>query len=86
MDQEICLILGGVSLNLLYWKENLQTDFCGPGGDKTASDIQARSFMARTMDEEWQRMLLREKHKWAIEKPKLDNARRLRGIYFIDPR
>ena len=28
---------------------------------------------------------LREKHKWAIEIPKLDNARRLRGIYFIDP-
>ena len=28
---------------------------------------------------------LREKYKWAIEKPKLDNARRLRGIYFIDP-
>ena len=25
-----------------------------------------------------------EKQKWAIEKPKLDNARRLRGIYFID--
>ena len=28
---------------------------------------------------------LREKHIWAIEKPKLDNARRLRGIHFIDP-
>ena len=28
---------------------------------------------------------LREKHKWAIEKPKVDNARRLRGICFIDP-
>ena len=27
---------------------------------------------------------LGEKHKWAIEKPKLDNVRRLRGIYFID--
>ena len=27
---------------------------------------------------------LREKQKWSIEKPKLDNARRLRGIYFID--
>ena len=26
-----------------------------------------------------------EKHNWAIEKSKLDNARRLRGIYFIDP-
>ena len=29
---------------------------------------------------------LREKQKWSIEKPKLDNARRLRGIYFIDPK
>ena len=28
---------------------------------------------------------LREKQKLSIEKPKLDNARRLRGIYFIDP-
>ena len=27
---------------------------------------------------------LMEKHKWAIEKPKRDNARRLRGICFID--
>ena len=27
----------------------------------------------------------KEKQKWAIEKPKLDNARRLRGICFIDP-
>ena len=28
---------------------------------------------------------LKEKQKWSTEKPKLDNARRLRGIYFIDP-
>ena len=27
----------------------------------------------------------KEKQKWAIEKPKLDNARSVRGIYFIDP-
>ena len=27
----------------------------------------------------------KEKQKWAIEQPKLDNARRLRGIFFIDP-
>ena len=27
----------------------------------------------------------KEKQEWANEKPKLDNARRLRGIYFIDP-
>ena len=28
---------------------------------------------------------LREKQKWSHEKPKLDNARKLRGIYFIHP-
>ena len=33
MDQEICLILGQVSLSLLYWKRNLQTEKCSPGGD-----------------------------------------------------
>ena len=33
MGQEICLILGQVSLNWLCWKKNLQTDICGPGGD-----------------------------------------------------
>ena len=27
----------------------------------------------------------KEKRKWTIEKPKLDNARRLRGIYCLDP-
>ena len=26
----------------------------------------------------------REKQQWAVEKPKLDNAQKLRGIYFID--
>ena len=27
-----------------------------------------------------------EMQKWAKEKPELDNARRLRGIYFIHPK
>ena len=27
----------------------------------------------------------KEKQKWAIEKPKLDNARRWRGVFFIEP-
>ena len=33
MGQEVCLILGQVSLNVLYWKKNLQKDFSGSGGD-----------------------------------------------------
>ena len=52
--------------------------------DKTASDIQARSKMARTLERIGKKCLA-ERQKWAIEKPKHDNARRLRGIYFIDP-
>ena len=48
-----CLVLGQVSLNLLHCVTNLLKDMCGRRGgtDKTASDIQARSFMARTLDE-----------------------------------
>ena len=26
-----------------------------------------------------------EKHEWAVDEPKLDNARKVRGIYLIDP-
>ena len=41
--------------------------------------------MARTLDKVGKKCKAEgEKHKWFNEKPKLDNARRLRGIYFID--
>ena len=39
--------------------------------------------MARTLDEIGKNAELKERQKWSNEKPKLDNARRLRGIYFI---
>ena len=39
--------------------------------------------------EMWSRMSKaaerKEKQKWAVEKPKLDNARKLRGIFLLDP-
>ena len=52
MALETCLILGQVSHNLLCWKQNVLTDMCRPGeiNEKTA-DIQARSSMARTLDQ-----------------------------------
>ena len=52
MGLETCLILGQVSHNLLYWKKNLLTDTCGPGGeiDEKTAYIQARSFVARVME------------------------------------
>ena len=61
-------------------------DICGPGERLTKR--QATSRPDHSWPELWRGMArnykLRERHKWAIEKPKLENARRLRGIYFID--
>ena len=42
MDLETCLILGHVSLSLLYWKKNLPKDTCGPGGDLTRKQLTSR--------------------------------------------
>ena len=51
MGHETCQILGQVSHNLLYWKKNFLTDFFGPGEiNKKTAYIQARSFMARTLE------------------------------------
>ena len=61
--------------------------FLWSGGRLT--DRQATSRPDHFWPELWRGMArnakLREKQKWSHEKPKLDNARRLRGIYFIDP-
>ena len=66
---------------------NVQKDKCGPGERLTKR--QATSRPDHKWPELWRGMSKndkeREKHKWPIEKPKLDNARRLRGICFIDP-
>ena len=52
MDQEVCLILGQVSLNLLYWMRNLQTIYVVRVEIyEKAANIQARLFVARTLGE-----------------------------------
>ena len=51
MDREVCLILGQVSLRLLLLSEKPPEGYMRSGEtDKTASDIQARSFMARNLE------------------------------------
>ena len=56
----------------------------GEINEKTAY-IQARSFMARVMEVNGKERQAEGKAKMAEEKIHLDNARKLRGIYFIDP-
>ena len=86
MGLEICLIIGQVSLSLLYWKRNLQTDSCGPGRDyKKTAYIQVRSFRPELWKKMGKNAKLKEKQKWSNEMLHLENARKLRGIYFIDP-
>ena len=61
--------------------------FHGPGWavDEETNDIQAWQLMARDVERHVRSSATKRQTKWAIEKPKLDNAMRLRGIYFIDP-
>ena len=58
----------------------------GPGAtDKEANDIQARLPVARNTKRHVRSVETKREAKWAIEKPKLDTAEKLRGIHFIDP-
>ena len=77
VDQETCLLLGQKPPDGSLWS-----------GERLTKR-QATSRPDHLRPELWEKLgrnaKLREKQKWSIEKPKLDNARRLRGIYFIDP-
>ena len=55
----------------------------GEINEKTAY-IQARSSMARALEINGKHAKLKEKQKWSGEKFHLENARKLRGIHFID--
>ena len=81
----VCQIRGEDSRSLLYWKTNFPRDLCGRGAtDKDPNDYQTRSCMAYSKARNWESSSESRK-KGKNEKPKLDNARRLRGIYFLDP-
>ena len=86
MGQEICLIHGQVHSIYSNGRKTSKRKNVVPGEikEKTA-DIQARSFMARTLGENGKECQAEGEAKWSHEKPKLDNARKLRGVYFIDP-
>ena len=83
MGQEICLILGQVSLSLTLLQE---TGYMWSGWRLTKRQVTSRPDHLRP--ELWIKLgrnaKLKERRKWSNERPKLDNARRLRGTYFID--
>ena len=86
MDQEICLIIGQVSVNLQYWKRP-------PDGYiwfwRRLTRKQLTSSLDYLWPELWKSMennaKLKEKQKLSDEKFHFENARKLRGICCLDP-
>ena len=65
--------------------KKLPTSIHGAGeGAEEGADKDANN-EARTFQRCQKAAQRKEKQEWAIEEPKLDNARRLRGFYFFDP-
>ena len=85
MDQKICLFLGQVSPSLLL-SEKPPEGYIWSGW--RSSKRQATSRPDHLWPELWKSMgkhaKLKEKQKWSNEKLHLENARKLRGISFID--
>ena len=87
MEIENCQIRGQVSQDSPYWMKNHRMDTHGPGRDwqenkRPPDQPLCGQRFGKDMSEASKH---KEKQKWAVEKPKLNNARKLRGIYFIDP-
>ena len=84
MGLETCQILGHVSHNLLNWKKK-PPDAHMQSGERDWQNGKQGHLWPELSTKLGRNAELRDKQKWAIEKPKLDNAGRLRGFYFIDP-
>ena len=86
MEIENCQIRGQVSQDALYWMKNHRMDILGPGGDRQENKRPPdQTPCGQRYGKTCQKRRIEKRSKWAIEKPKLDNARKLRGIYFSDP-
>ena len=81
---EVCQILGEDSQNSFYWKKTLPRDICGPGGDwQKFKRLRDQIMYGLEYVAKLGKPIRVKKKEGQNEKPKLDNARRLRGIYFF---
>ena len=87
MDLETCQILGQVSHNLLYSTEKAPDGHMWSGGRLTRKQLTSRP--DHLWPELWKSMgkhaKLNQRQKWSNEELHLENARKLRGIFFIGP-
>ena len=67
-------------------RKTCKRDFCGPEGDRQSfKQLPDQIMFAEVWTKLVNRLRIENKPEWAKEKPKLDNAPTLRGIYIIDP-
>ena len=87
MEIETCQTHEQVSQDSPYWMKKPPDGFSWSGERLTRKQTPSRpdTFWPEIWKDMSDASKRKEKQKWAIEKPKLDNARRLSGIYFIDP-
>ena len=87
MALENCLILGQVSHNLLYSTKKAPDGYMWSGERLTRKQLTSRP--DHLWPELWKSMgkhaNLKEKQKWSDDKLHVENGRKLRGIFFIDP-
>ena len=87
MEFENCQICGQISQDSLYEMKKPPDGHTWSG--ETLTRKQTTSRPDTLWPEIWKDMSVaskrKEKQKWAIVKPKLDNARKLRSIHFIEP-
>ena len=87
MALETCLILGQVFTQFTLFDDKALDGYMWSVGRLTRKQLTSRP--DHLWPELWKSMgkhaKLKEKQKWAEEKIHLDNARKLQGIYFIDP-
>ena len=79
-----CQILGQISHNLLQWKKHLLTDIYVVRGEINKTTSRPDYLWQELCKSMGKYVKLKEK-KMFNEKCHLENARKLRGIYFIDP-
>ena len=81
---EACQILGKTSQNSLYWKKSLPQDICGPVRDWPKFTTRPDHVWPEVWTKIGKAAQNPEKQERKNEMRKLNNARRLRGIYFVD--
>ena len=73
------------AIHNIEWKTSWRIFAVRGAAFKNSSNNQAWSVVTRNLVQNVKAAQRKEKQQWAVEKPKLDNVRNLRGNYFVDP-